>query len=87
MSDQRQVEARLSAAELEVVSASRSPAIEQASDEQLNSGATPKVSVRQSQGYWCPTETRNAWKGAAKRNQAHSTQGVRSQGPSARGGH
>jgi len=34
MSDQR-LEARLSAAELEVVSASRSPAIEQASDEQL----------------------------------------------------
>ena len=35
MSDQTQVEARLSAAELEVVNASRSPAIEQASDEQL----------------------------------------------------
>jgi hypothetical protein len=35
MSDQIQVEARLSAAELEVVNASRFPAIEQASDEQL----------------------------------------------------
>jgi hypothetical protein len=35
MSDQTQMEARLSAAELEVVNASRSPAIEQASDEQL----------------------------------------------------
>jgi hypothetical protein len=35
MSDQTQVEARLSAAELEVVNASRSPAIKQASDEQL----------------------------------------------------
>ena len=35
MSDQTQVEARLSAAELEVVNASRFPAIEQASDEQL----------------------------------------------------
>ena len=35
MSDQTQVEARLSAAELEVVNASRFPAIQQASDEQL----------------------------------------------------
>ena len=35
MSDQTQVEARLSATELEVVNAARSPAIEQASDEQL----------------------------------------------------
>ena len=86
MSERTQLEARLlSAAELEVVNASRLPAIKQASDEQLKVLAQRLRRARdRAKDCCCPTETRNAWKSSPTGSQAHSRQhGYARKGPSA----